>query len=59
MKKRRVENRKRILEELVKSGNAPFCKKHHKKISFSDIYNKHCYTGNHKRNYCKYLEIDL
>jgi len=55
--KKSKENRRRRLEVIAREGNA-FCKKHEKSLSVGDIYAHKCYTGNHGKSYCKYLEID-
>ena len=57
MKKVRILNRKKRLENLIKDGNAPYCTMHKKSINLNDIYIKHCYTGNHGRGYCSKLRF--
>lgn len=57
VKKTRIIRRKLHLENLVINGDAPYCKKHKEDITIKNIYKNRCYTGNHGRSYCKYLEL--
>ena len=54
--KSKKETKRRRLEEIAKDGNA-FCKKHRKYLDIKEVIIHKCYTGNHGRNYCSYLEI--
>ena len=51
------QKRLRRLELLVPQDKA-FCINHQTPITFEMLYQKKCYTGNHGKNYCKYLEIN-
>jgi len=54
-KKSKVKKRKIKLENLVKAGTA-YCNKHDCYLTEEMVDNKHCYTGNHGKTWCKYFD---
>ena len=56
-RKQQKITRLRRLEDAIRD-NRVYCTKHNEYITIREMYKKKCYTGNHGRNYCKYLRID-
>jgi len=48
-------NRIANLENLIEQGFA-YCSKHDRYLILKDLRKHHCYTGNHGKTYCKYVQ---
>ena len=52
----RKQKRKIRLEDMVPSGQA-MCIKNNTNITYQMIQDCKCYTGNHGKDFCKYVKI--
>ena len=54
--RKKVEKRKKRLEEKVKEGKA-FCRFHNQYLTIREMYRKKCYLRRHGKGYCPHVEI--